>query len=472
MARRTIVESRLFSKKNNSPQLCTARSDRAPIPWATHTLALVTVFGCLVESMPAKAQTLGDAQPGPGLAVGTNASATNAGAVAVGLNSIASETGAVAVGADANAAEGAVAIGGATNASLFTVAIGDAAATTGQNSVAIGMNSTDEGQNNVVSFGNSTQGISRRIIDLADGIADSDAATVGQLKSASAASQTYTDTETAASVATAHDYTDQVGASTLKSANAYTDVVGTTTLASAKDYADKTADTLLNTLNTVGFNTTATSHGTNAIAVGANATATGTNSASLGANSRASVANSVAIGANATALRGAMDYVEPIGGKTTHSVGEVSVGASRQERQITNVAAGFAATDAANVGQVEDGLHSTLLAANAYTDTKLENSMAETLGAAKAYTDASATALARKTWGVDAKAAALASIPQAPYPGHSTIGFGIGGSHGQVGLAAGGSHFMSDSSTIVKGSLSYSAGAGLTMGGGLSVVLN
>lgn len=472
MARRTIVESRLFSKRNNSPRLRTVRSARDPVLWATRTLALATVFGCLVESMPVKAQALGGAQPGPGVAVGTNASATDAGAVAVGLNSVASETGAVAVGADANAAEGAVAIGSATRTTRFTVAIGNAAVTTGENSVAIGMNSTDEGQNDVVSFGNSTQGISRRIIDLADGLADRDAATVGQIKSATASTQTYTDTKTAEAVAAAHDYSDQVGASTRKSANTYTDVVGTTTLTSAQDYTDRTADTLLDTLNTIGFNTTGTSHGTNAIAVGANATATGVNSASLGANSRAPAANSVAIGANATALRGVMDYLEPIGGKNTHSVGEVSVGASGQERQITNVAAGFAPTDAANVGQIEDGLSSALTAANDYTDTKLKTGMAQTLGAAKAYTDSTTTALARKTWGVDAKAAALASIPQAPYPGHSAVGFGIGGSHGQVGLAAGASHFMSDSSTIIKGGLSYGANAGLTMGGGLSVVLN
>ena len=48
----------------------------------------------------------------------------------------------------------------------------------------------------------------------------------------------------------------------------------------------------------------------------------------------------------------------------------VSVGSTGNERQVTNVAAGTADTDAANVGQVRSTATQTLGSANAYTDAK------------------------------------------------------------------------------------------------------
>ncbi|APE27978.1 Cell Surface Protein [Aurantiacibacter gangjinensis] len=69
-----------------------------------------------------------------------------------------------------------------------------------------------------------------------------------------------------------------------------------------------------------------------------------TGSIAIGADSSVTAPNSVAIGAGSTATRG------PQAG----SAGEFSVGAPGAERQITNVADGTAATDAANVGQVQE----------------------------------------------------------------------------------------------------------------------
>ncbi len=63
-----------------------------------------------------------------------------------------------------------------------------------------------------------------------------------------------------------------------------------------------------------------------------------------GATVQPGVTDSVALGSGSVATRG----------PTAGSAGEVSVGAPGAERQITNVAAGTAATDAANVGQVRD----------------------------------------------------------------------------------------------------------------------
>lgn len=79
-----------------------------------------------------------------------------------------------------------------------------------------------------------------------------------------------------------------------------------------------------------------------------------TGSVALGAGSSASAANSVALGADSVASRGAQAGYVAFGlGALQNSAGEVSVGAAGQERQITNVAAGSAATDAANVGQLQ-----------------------------------------------------------------------------------------------------------------------
>jgi autotransporter adhesin len=114
----------------------------------------------------------------------------------------------------------------------------------------------------------------------------------------------------------------------------------------------------------IGDNSTAT--GNNSTAVGANSTASGDSSSAFGANSTASGRNSVAVGmgasafgANSTAI-GTNAFVAASGfnsvalgqGSIATRPNTVSVGAPGQERQITNVAAGVAPTDAANVGQL------------------------------------------------------------------------------------------------------------------------
>ena len=84
--------------------------------------------------------------------------------------------------------------------------------------------------------------------------------------------------------------------------------------------------------------TTATgAAGAIALGAGAGVGASGTGSLALGSGAGVTSTNSVALGANSVASRG-----NP----------EVSIGAPGAERQLTNVAAGTAPTDAANVGQV------------------------------------------------------------------------------------------------------------------------
>ncbi|KZE11873.1 hypothetical protein AVT10_17010 [Sphingomonas hankookensis] len=93
----------------------------------------------------------------------------------------------------------------------------------------------------------------------------------------------------------------------------------------------------------------------NAIAFGNNARAEAgaTGSIAFGTNAQVTAANSVALGAGSIAGRGAQTGYTAIGlTGTQNSAGEVSVGTAGGLRQITNVAAGSAATDAATVGQV------------------------------------------------------------------------------------------------------------------------
>jgi autotransporter adhesin len=109
----------------------------------------------------------------------------------------------------------------------------------------------------------------------------------------------------------------------------------------------------------MGFNAAAT--GVNAIAIGSGATATG--SIATGANSAAANGgaaygdNSVATGANAAAFgtgaqATAANSVAIGAGSVASAANTVSVGAPGAERRVTNVAAGIAPTDAANMGQL------------------------------------------------------------------------------------------------------------------------
>ena len=92
------------------------------------------------------------------------------------------------------------------------------------------------------------------------------------------------------------------------------------------------------------------------IALGTDASigAGGTGSVALGTGSSATVSNSVALGAGSQASRGSQSGYFAFGlAIPQNSAGEVSVGAPGAERQITNVAAGSAPTDAANMAQLQ-----------------------------------------------------------------------------------------------------------------------
>ncbi|MFA5082265.1 MAG: ESPR-type extended signal peptide-containing protein, partial [Hydrogenophilaceae bacterium] len=105
-----------------------------------------------------------------------------------------------------------------------------------------------------------------------------------------------------------------------------------------------------------GNSATTATGANNAIAIGSGATigASGADSVVLGSGANTDVANSVALGAGSTATRGAETGYTAYGlTAPQNSVGEVSVGSAGNERTISNVAAGSAATDAVNVSQLQ-----------------------------------------------------------------------------------------------------------------------
>ncbi|KVF45847.1 ESPR-type extended signal peptide-containing protein [Burkholderia seminalis] len=108
-------------------------------------------------------------------ASGSNSSAVGQGAVASGNNGSAIGQGSVASGENGTAlGQGAVASG------KDSTALGQGASATGSGSVAIGQGSV-AAEANTVSFGNGTEEGNRRLVNIADGINASDAATKGQL---------------------------------------------------------------------------------------------------------------------------------------------------------------------------------------------------------------------------------------------------------------------------------------------------
>ena len=64
-----------------------------------------------------------------------------------------------------------------------SIVIGGNSFSSGNSSIVLGENSTDGGASDVLSIGNASTGLTRRITNVAPGIASSDAATVGQLQS-------------------------------------------------------------------------------------------------------------------------------------------------------------------------------------------------------------------------------------------------------------------------------------------------
>ena len=246
----------------------------------------------------------------------TDASAQGVGATAVGYNSVASKASSVAIGQDSRSeVETGIALGSSSVSSRLIVK-GSRDTSVSEEGVVIGYDTTDGELLGALSIGD--DGKYRQIINVADGSEAHDAVTVRQLQNAIGAVAT-TPTKYFHANSTAED-----------------------SLAVGEDSLAMGAKTIVN--GNVGIG----------IGYGAYVDANALNGIAIGSNASANHANSIAMGSGSQTTRGAQtDYTAYNMDAPQNSVGEFSVGSEDGQRQITNVAAGSADTDAVNVGQLK-----------------------------------------------------------------------------------------------------------------------
>ncbi|MEE7126888.1 YadA-like family protein [Escherichia coli O8:H7] len=245
-----------------------------------------------------------------------DASAAGIGATAVGYNAVASHASSVAIGQDSiSEVDTGIALGSSSVSSRVIVK-GTRNTSVSEEGVVIGYDTTDGELLGALSIGD--DGKYRQIINVADGSEAHDAVTVRQLQNAIGAVAT-TPTKYYHANSTAED-----------------------SLAVGEDSLAMGAKTIVNGNAGIGIglNTLVLADAINGIAIGSNA--------------RANHADSIAMGNGSQTTRGAQtNYTAYNMDAPQNSVGEFSVGSEDGQRQITNVAAGSADTDAVNVGQLK-----------------------------------------------------------------------------------------------------------------------
>ncbi|KVA10320.1 adhesin [Burkholderia latens] len=146
---------------------------------------------------------------------------------------------------------------------------------------------------------------------------------------------------------------------------------------------------------------------------------------SIGSTATATGKNAVAVGQGSVADRD----------------NSFSVGAKGGERQITNVAAGTAPTDAVNVQQLNDNIGAASAQAKGYTDQRIGQVY-------NSFND-----LKKDMYGGVASAMAVAGLPQPTGAGRSVVSAATSNYHGQQGFAAGYSYVTENNRWVVKASV-------------------
>ena len=341
------------------------------------------------------------------IAMGRTAQASKANAIALGGQAQALEANALAIGSTAEASKaGTMAIGTASKASSNnSTAIGNGAEVTGENSMALGSgakisannsialgagtefndplvntyaaftNEMNPAEAGVVAVGNSST--PRRIVNVAGGQNDNDAATIKQLRyvnnnlAQTIAGPTYTGYEANGSTYKAPDF--NIKNSTYHTVKEAVEAAQTNFFSAKGTSADANYDNKGATgTNATAAGVRATAAGNFSAALGADATATSDNSTALGYTAKVTEDDGVALGSNSVANTAAgiagydvsaadnraNKYTALTGNVATSTLGAVSVGQStsvgNETRQITNLAAGTKDTDAVNVAQLRN----------------------------------------------------------------------------------------------------------------------
>ena len=381
-------------------------------------------FGSNAKTEAANAVAMGNSSSATGtdsFAFGNSTSAAGANAIAMGrtaqarqLNSIALggqakalEANALAIGGTAEASKaGTMAIGTAAKASSNNAtAIGNGAEVTGENSMALGSgakissnnsialgagtefndplvntyaaftNEINPAEAGVVAVGNTST--PRRIVNVAGGQNDNDAATIKQLRyvnnnlAMTIAGPTYTGYEANGSTYKAPDFS--IKNSTYHTVKEAVEAAQTNFFSAKGTSADANYDNKGATgTNATAAGVRASAAGNFGTALGADATATSEKGTALGYNAKVTEDDGVALGSNSVAnteagVAGydvsaadnrANKYTALTGNVATSTLGAVSVGQStsvgNETRQITNLAAGKKDTDAVNVAQLRN----------------------------------------------------------------------------------------------------------------------
>ena len=381
-------------------------------------------FGSNAKTKAANAVAMGNSSRATGtdsFAFGNTASATGANAIAMGRTAQASKVNAIALGGQAKALEanalaigstaeaskaGTMAIGSAAKAtSSNATAIGNGAEVTGENSMALGSgakissnnsialgagtefndplvntyaaftNEINPSEAGVVAVGNSST--PRRIVNVAGGQNDNDAATIKQLRyvnnnlAQTIAGPTYTGYEANGSTYKAPDFS--IKNSTYHTVKEAVEAAQTNFFSAKGTSADANYDNKGATgTNATAAGVRASAAGNFGTALGADATATSEKGTALGYKAKVTEDDGVALGSNSVANTAAgvagydvsvadnraNRYTDLTGSVATSTLGAVSVGQSTsvgtETRQITNLAAGKKDTDAVNVAQLRN----------------------------------------------------------------------------------------------------------------------
>ena len=381
-------------------------------------------FGSNAKTKAANAVAMGNSSRATGtdsFAFGNTASAAGANTIAMGRTAQASKVNAIALGGQAKALEanalaigstaeaskaGTMAIGSAAKAtSSNATAIGNGAEVTGENSMALGAgakissnnsialgagtefngplvntyaaftNEINPAEAGVVAVGNT--GTPRRIVNVAGGQNDNDAATIKQLRyvnnnlAMTIAGPTYTGYEANGSTYKAPDF--NIKNSTYHTVKEAVEAAQTNFFSAKGTSADANYDNKGATgTNATAAGVRASAAGNFGTALGADATATSEKGTALGYNAKVTEDDGVALGSNSVAnteagVAGydvsaadnrANKYTALTGNVATSTLGAVSVGQStsvgNETRQITNLAAGKKDTDAVNVAQLRN----------------------------------------------------------------------------------------------------------------------
>ena len=341
------------------------------------------------------------------IAMGRTAQASKVNAIALGGQAKALEANALAIGSTAEASKaGTMAIGSAAKAtSSNATAIGNGAEVTGENSMALGAgakissnnsialgagtefngplvntyaaftNEINPAEAGVVAVGNTST--PRRIVNVAGGQNDNDAATIKQLRyvnnnlAMTIAGPTYTGYEANGSTYKAPDFS--IKNSTYHTVKEAVEAAQTNFFSAKGTSADANYDNKGATgTNATAAGVRASAAGNFGTALGAKATATSDKSTALGYNAKVTEDDGVALGSNSVANTAAgiagydvsaadnraNKYTALTGNVATSTLGAVSVGQStsvgNETRQITNLAAGTKDTDAVNVAQLRN----------------------------------------------------------------------------------------------------------------------